>query len=126
MASYVYPAVFHFNDDDGSYTVRFPDLECTTEGKNLDNALYMAQDLLTGWLEYCTEKGTELPAASRPQDVRTEPGEFVNLIRAELKDGRAVKRTVSLPQGLDDQASAAGLSLSRILQDALKDRLNAG
>ena len=26
MAEYVYPAVFHLNADDGSYTITFPDL----------------------------------------------------------------------------------------------------
>ena len=123
---YVYPAIFHYNDDDGSYTVNFPDLECITEGKSLGNAIYMAQDALTQWVEYIIAKGRTLPPASALQSIQTQDNEFVNLVLATVKSYKAVKRTVSLPQWLDDQASAAGLSLSRILQDALKDRLNVG
>lgn len=125
MTEYIYPAVFHLNGDDDSYTVTFPDLpSCITEGKDLSNALYMAQDLLTQWAAYCEEKGEALPPASRIEDTACEPGEFVNLVRAVVRDDRAVRRTVSLPKWLDDQVSSAGLSLSRVLQDALKERLH--
>lgn len=125
MTEYIYPAVFHLNRDDGSYTITFPDLpSCITEGKSLANALYMAQDLLTQWAAYCESKGETLPNASRIDDVSCEPGEFVNLVRAVVRDERAVRRTVSIPKWMDDQVSKAGLSLSRVLQDALKERLN--
>ena len=51
MAEYVYPAVFHLKADDGSYTITFPDLPgCITEGKSLENALYMAGVALTQWI----------------------------------------------------------------------------
>lgn len=125
MNEYIYPAIFHLNEDDGSYTITFPDLpSCITEGKNLSNALYMAQDLLTQWAAYTESRGETLPPASSLENVSCEPDEFVNLIRAVVRDDRAVRRTVSLPKWLDDQVSAAGLSLSRVLQDALKERLN--
>lgn len=124
MTEYVYPALFHPNSD-GSFTILFPDLPgCISEGKSLANAMYMAQDALTQWIEYLTDKKEPIPPPSDSRAIQTEGDQFVNLIRAELKEGRAVKRTVSLPQWLDEQASTAGLSLSRILQDALKERLN--
>jgi len=108
----------------GSYTVTFPDLPgCITEGKSLENALYMAVDALTQWLEYSVETGDFIPAASGLRAVQTEGDEFVNLIRAAVRDDRAVRRTVSIPKWLDEQVSAAGISLSKVLQDALKDRL---
>ena len=125
MNEYIYPAIFHLNEDDGSYTITFPDLpSCITEGKNLSNALYMAQDLLTQWAAYTESRGETMPPAGSLENVSCEPGEFVNLIRAVVRDDRAVRRTVSLPKWLDDQVSAAGRSLSRVLQDALKERLN--
>lgn len=124
MENHVYPAVFHPNPDDGSYTVLFPDLPgCITEGKNLENALYMAQSALSLWLEYAVEHQEPLPAATPRQALCVEPGEFVNLVWAGVKDGRAVKRTVSLPQWMDQRASELGLSLSRVLQDALRNRI---
>lgn len=124
MTEYVYPAVFHSNND-GSFTITYPDLPgCISEGKSLGNAMFMAQSALTQWIEYLTDQKEDIPAASQLQDIPTAQDEFVNLIRADVKDGRAVKRTVSIPKWMDDKVSEAGLSLSRVLQDALKDRLN--
>jgi predicted RNase H-like HicB family nuclease len=120
---YVYPAIFHQNKD-GSYTIMYPDLPgCISEGKTLGNALYMAQSALTQWIDYLIDKKQELHKASFPQDITVEKGEFVNLICTELKDGRAVKRTVSIPKWMDDKVAQSGLSLSRVLQEALNERL---
>lgn len=119
---YVYPAVFHANDD-GSYTITYPDLPgCISEGKNLANAMYMAQSALTQWAEYHADKKLDLPIASQAKSIETGDREFVNLIRADVKDGRAVKRTVSIPRWMNDRVAASGLSLSRVLQDALEQR----
>jgi len=120
---YVYPAIFHKNVDE-SYTIVYPDLPgCTSEGKTLGNAMYMAQSALTQWIGYLTDKKQEIPKASSVQEVKTSAGEFVSLIRADVKDGRAVKRTVSIPKWMDEKAIQSGLSLSRVLQEALSERL---
>lgn len=123
MAEFVYPAVFHLNED-GSYTITYPDLSgCISEGKSLANAMYMAQSALTQWIEYLTDKKQQVPHASALNDIIIADGEFVNLIRADVKDNRAVRRTVSIPKWMDDKVTETGLSLSRVLQDALKERL---
>ena len=126
MAEYVYPAVFHPNDD-GSFTITYPDLPgCISEGKSLGNAMYMAQSALTQWIEYLTDKKQSIPLASNLESIKTTQDEFVNLIRVEIKENRAVKRTVSIPKWMDDKVIETGLSLSRVLQDALKEKLNVG
>lgn len=126
MAEYVYPAVFHPNDD-GSFTITYPDLPgCISEGKSLGNAMYMAQTALTQWVEYLADKKQIIPPASDPKGITTDLNDFVNLIRADVKDCRAVRRTVSIPKWMDDKVIETGLSLSRVLQDALRERLNAG
>ena len=120
---YVYPAIFRSNSD-GSYTVTYSDLPgCISEGKSLGNAMYMAQSALTQWIEYLIDKKMEIPNASPARDFKLNDNEFVNFIRAEIKDGRAVKRTVSIPKWMDEKAIESGLSLSRILQDALNEKL---
>lgn len=124
MAEYVYPAVFHPNGD-GSFTITYPDLPgCISEGKSLGNAMYMAQSALSQWMEYLTDKKQEIPQASSLKDIEADKEEFASLVRVDVRDGRAVKRTVSIPKWMDDMVSEAGLSLSRVLQDALKERLN--
>lgn len=126
MTEHVYPAIFAANDD-GSYTVTFPDLPgCISEGKSLGNAIYMAQSALTQWIEYLIDNGQEIPQASDPKTITTEDGEFANLVYADARDSRAVRRNVSIPKWLDDRAIESGLSLSKVLQEALRDRLNAG
>lgn len=124
MAEYVYPAVFHPNED-GSFTITYPDLPgCISEGKSLGNAMYMAQSALSQWMEYLTDKKQEIPQASSLKDIEADKEEFTSLVRVDVRDGRAVKRTVSIPKWMDDMVSEAGLSLSRTLQDALKEKLN--
>lgn len=126
MAEYVYPALFHFNEDDGSYTITYPDLPgCISEGKTLENALYMAQDALGVWLRFLLDDGQTVPAASDLAKVVPDSGEFVNLVRASVQDNRAVRRTVSIPKWMDDKVSESGISLSKVLQDALRVRLSA-
>lgn len=126
MAEYVYPAIFHSNDD-GSFTITYPDLPgCISEGKSLGNAMRMAQSALTQWIEYLTDKKSAVPTASNLKDIRIEAEEFVNLICVEIRDNRAVRRTVSIPKWMDDEVTESGLSLSRVLQEALRDKLNAG
>ena len=119
----VFPAVFERNSDN-SYTISFPDLPgCISEGKSLDDALYMAQAALTQWAEYLREEGIALPVASESKAIPAPDAGFVQYVSAELKDARAVRRTVSLPKWLDESAARAGLSLSKVLQDALTARL---
>lgn len=123
MSSYVFAATFHPNDD-GSFTILFPDIPgCISEGKSLENALFMAQDALKTWIEYSLEHKKALPPATPLDGIKLEDGDFVNLIRTEVRDEGAVRRTVSIPRWMDEAASSASLSLSRVLQDALKEKL---
>ena len=68
----------------------------------------------------------EIPAPSNLQSIELDDNEFVNFIQADIKDNRAVKRTISLPRWMDEQAAEEGLSLSKILQEALAKRFVAG
>ncbi len=73
----------------------------------------MAQSALIQWIEYLTDKSQEIPQATKLQDIHIDSGEFANLVRIDLIDGNAVKRTVSIPKWMDDKASEAVLSLSK-------------
>jgi len=117
---YIYPAIFE-NNDNGSYTVSFPDLPgCITEGKNLSNALYMAEDAMSLWLEVLISDDNVAPEPSDVQEIAAPDNSFVNLVRVNIQKSKAVKRTVSIPERMDIDARKAGLSLSKVLQDALK------
>lgn len=128
MSKYVYPAVFHRNDDDGSYTVTFKDLPgCITEGHDLADAMYMAQDALEMWLWYTEDHKEAIPAPTMGLKV-TAP-DFVNFIYADTSeyrkknDSRAVKKTLSIPAWLNAAALEKNINFSQVLQDALKERI---
>ncbi len=123
MVEYVYPAVFEQNLDN-SYTITFPDLPgCISEGKSLGNAIDMARKALTQWIEYLIDEKETIPTPSDTKIItELNNNQFVNLIHAEIRDNRAVRRTVSIPGWLDSKAADAGISLSKVLQDALKEK----
>lgn len=128
MAQYVYPAVFHPLDD-GGFFISFPDLPgCMTEGNDIAEALFMAQDALEMWLAGAEDHKDPIPAPSAPPEVQSP--EFVNLIMADTTawrkkyDSKAVKKTLSIPNWLNTKAEEAGVNFSQILQDALKERLH--
>lgn len=120
---YVYPAIFEQNDD-SSITITFPDLPgCISEGKSLANAIDMAQKALTQWIEYLLDEKEVTPSPSDIKTIKTSKKQFTTLVHADIRDNRAVRRTVSIPKWLDAQATEAGVSLSRILQEALREKL---
>ena len=87
---YVYAALFTACEE-GGYAVRFPDLPGTnTQGDNLHEALYMAEEALKEWLEYLSDKGQPIPEASSLDDIKPGDGQFVSLICVEVSAEAAV------------------------------------
>ncbi len=124
---YAYPAVF-VPLDDGGYYVKIPDLPgCQTEGEDLADAIFMAEDAASMWLWDAENRKEQIPVPS--QALQVQPPEFVNYVYADTdeyrrkNDSRAVKKTLSIPNWLNVQAEQAGVNFSQVLQDALKERL---
>lgn len=78
---YFYPAVFTY-EDGKEIAVTFPDLGVATSGKNEDEALLSARELLGCVLSGLEEDGEKLPAPSRMADVELRPNERVVLVEA--------------------------------------------
>lgn len=101
----VYPALFTpFEDGSGGYTVEFPDLPgCVTEGEDMAEALFMAEDAASGWVLTELEDGSPVPHASLIQDVEAEQGQFVSLVALDMDaytakyGSNAVKKTLTIP-----------------------------
>lgn len=125
---YVYPAIFT-PIENGEFDVKIPDLPgCRTCGKDLADAIFMAEDATAMWLWDAESKSESIPAATALPIVAAP--QFVNYIVADTDeyrkkhDNRAVKKTLSIPSWLNSQAEQAGINFSQVLQDALKKRLN--
>lgn len=123
---YVYPAIFE--PENGKYYVSVPDLSgCNTTGDNLQDAIEMARDAIEMWLCIAEDRKEEIPEPTK--DLKTSKG-FVSLIDVDTtvyrkaNDNRAVKKTLSIPSWLNNEAEKQGINFSQILQEALKVKLN--
>lgn len=129
MAKYIYPAIFT-KEDNGGYSVVFPDLEsCYTCGDTLEQAMDMAEDCLALVLYGYETDQKEIPAASSIDSISTSSDEFVSLIKCDTLSYRkqysskAVKKTLTIPEWMNDEGMRAGINFSQLLQDALMQKI---
>ena len=129
MAKYAYPAVFT-PEDDGGYSINFPDLDgCYTCGDDMADGLTMAEDVLALVLYGYEKDGREIPTPSPISDIQLSEGEFVNYVACDtleyrkMYNNKAVKKTLTIPEWLNEAAIAMDLNFSQILQDALLSKM---
>lgn len=123
----VYPAIFTpYEDGSGGYTVEFPDLPgCVTEGDDLAEAMFMAEDAASGWVLTELEDGQKVPRATDIRNVATSEESMVNLIALDMDayaakyGSNAVKKTLTIPAWLNTFVEENGISCSKVLQEAL-------
>lgn len=126
---YVFPAIF--TEDDNSFAIRFPDVDgCFTCGSTLAEGIEMAEDALALMLYEYEKEGTAIPAPSRMKDIETEDNEFVTYITCDtlkyrkMHNNRAIKKTLTIPEWLNEEATAREINFSQVLQEALRMKLN--
>ena len=125
---YIFPAVFNYADD--GISVEFPDLPgCYTCGKDDEEALCMATAALELHLYGMERDGDAIPAATPISRLAVAEGQAVTLVRVNMRLARleirnkSVKKTLTIPQWLDEAASAHHINFSQVLQEALKHTL---
>ena len=125
---YVYPAVFA--KEEIGYSINFPDLEgCFTCGDTLEDGIMMAEDVLAFTLYAYERDSKEIPVASNHTQLEIQANEFINYIACDTIEYRrkhntkAVKKTLSIPEWLNEAATKAGINCSAVLQEALKKEL---
>jgi len=131
MKTFFYPAYFR-RTDSGTYSVDFPDLPgCVSAGATLEEALSMAREALSLHLYGMIEDGDAIPEPSDPTAVVAEPGAFVapvegrpDMMRDAIRN-RSVKKTLTIPYWLNEEAERNHINFSQVLQDALKERIGA-
>lgn len=130
MAKYVYPAIFT-QETRGGFSVTFPDLEgCYTQGDTIEEALKMAEDVLSLTIYGLEEDGKEIVPASNIKDLKLADNEFSSLVGCDTMeyrrffDNKAVKKTLTIPSWLNTMSEKAGVNFSSVLQKALIQELN--
>lgn len=136
----IYPAIFY--KEKNGYSVIFPDFNyLSTCGENLNDAMEMAIDCLAGYLYTAKLDDDKLPTPSKiddihPIDIANTIGfdgkdSFINLISVDLEDyakthfNKSVKKTLTIPEWLNREATKKNINFSKVLQEALIAKLRS-
>lgn len=129
MTKLFYPAIFHIAEEDG-YWITFPDFPgCVTQGDDMSEAYEMAMDALGLELSELIENKMELPSPSEPQTIAAEDGvlvvvEFDYQAYQKRTSSKSIKKTLTIPEWLNEAAEKENINFSQLLQKALKEQLN--
>ena len=123
-----YPAIFH-RAEEGGFWVTFPDIpECMTQGDDMKQAYEMAVEALGLSISTMEDSGEMLPQASEPDCIDLKEGVLV-IVEFDLAEyrrkhrSRAVKKTLSIPEWLNEAAVRENINFSQLLQEALMAKL---
>lgn len=114
----------------GNYLIEVPDLDCLTEGKNLNDAIKMARDAIGIKGITLEDMGEKIPKASDKIDIKkgtfyNEGESIISYVDVDFDDYRRsidnkmVRRNVTLPNWMDRLAEKERLNVSKLLQDAI-------
>ena len=129
MEKLFYPALFH-KSEEGGFWMSFPDFpECFTEGDDMKQAYEMTVEALGLALVNRKEEKEEIPDPSDLDKIQNEDGtivivEFDMLEYQRKHNSKAVKKTLSIPEWLNEEAVSMGVNFSQVLQEALMSKLN--
>lgn len=120
----VFPIVITPTDDPKiKYTVNVPDLDRDTQGRTIAEAIDMGKDLIgtMSLVEDLPESNAKIP--------KTKNNEIATLVTVNISeykrknDNRVVKKTLTIPNYLNEEGKEAGLNFSAILADGIKAKL---
>jgi predicted RNase H-like HicB family nuclease len=121
----------------GMYLVYVPDMEIYTEGTSIVDAIEMARDAIGLKGITLEDMKQDIPEASAIDEViekaQTDIFDYsagtstlVDVDFTEYRrktDNKMVRRNVTLPNWMNHEAEKLGLNVSRVLQDALADKI---
>lgn len=123
-----YPIVITRDKD--FYVVYIPDFGMNTQGQSIPEAIEMARDEIGMMGCYREDEKQAIPAPSNIKDIKAGSNDIVTLVDVDFEeyrkkhDSRAVRKNVTLPSWLNEEANAAGINVSAVLQRALKAELH--
>ena len=133
----VYPTFIA--EHEGSFLVYVPDLAIYTEGRDMADAICMARDAIGLKGIALEDENIELPEpstysrcvalAKENNDIFDYSQGIPTMVDVDFteyrrkNDKKSVRRNVTLPNWLDFEAEKEGINFSKVLQEALKQRL---
>ena len=99
-------------------------------GENMQNAYEMAWDALGLAVVSRIENRESLPPATEPYAITAVSDTFCIIVPFDLiayqkkHNSKAIKKTLSIPEWLNEAATDMNVNFSQVLQDALIQKLN--
>lgn len=129
MNKLFYPSLFH-KAEEGGFWITFPDLpECLTQGENMEQAYEMAVDALGLCLSYKEDNNETIPTPSNLDSIEIEKDSFLVIVEFDMlaykkrNNSKSVKKTLTIPGWLDEEALKKGINFSQVLQEALINKI---
>ena len=134
MSRRAYPTIFTPVED--MILVEVPDMEIITQGETYPEAIGMARDAIGLMGITMEDSGENIPEPSDISQIEANKGAFaeegkgyisfvdIDFLEYRRKvDNKMVRRNVTLPNWLNQEAERAHLNVSKVLQEALKAKL---
>ncbi len=123
-----YPIII--TKDKDFYVVSIPDFEIGTQGETLAEAMEMARDAIGMSGCYLQDEKKDIPLPSDIETVLKNKSDIVTLVDVDFDEYRrkhemrTVRKNVSIPSWLNEEAESANINFSAVLQKALKAELH--
>ncbi len=130
----VYPVIF--TPSENVILIEVPDLEILTEGESIVNAIDMARDAIGLKIISLEYDKTEIPNPTNLFDINIENSTFaeegksyVSMVDVDITeyrkkvDNKSVRRNITLPNWLNVEAEKAHINVSKVVQEALMEKL---
>ncbi|RDY20423.1 hypothetical protein [Criibacterium bergeronii] len=111
---------------DGVYYVNFFDFDdCFTDADTMQEAFDMADDVLKGVITSYLGNNKTLPKPN--YNIEFDSKKFIYIANCSISDefikNKSVKKTLSIPKWLNDEALDKGINFSKVLQEALMEKI---
>lgn len=123
-----YPVVISKTDD--GYFVTIPDFEINTQGEDVADAMVMARDAIELMGITFEDDGKPLPKPGTVKAEKEFDDDIITLVDVDFTayrkklDDRAVRKNCTIPYWLNVEAEKSNVNFSRVLQDALMEKLH--
>ena len=123
-----YPVII--TKDKDFFVASIPDFETGTQGESLAEAIEMARDAIGMCGCYMQDEKKDIPIPTDIGNVTKEASDILTLVDVDFDEDRkkhemrTVRKNVTIPSWLNEEAESANINFSALLQKAIKAELH--
>ena len=123
-----YPVII--TKDKDFFVASIPDFETGTQGESLAEAIEMARDAIGMCGCYMQDEKKDIPIPTDIGNVTKEASDILTLVDVDFDEYRkkhemrTVRKNVTIPSWLNEEAESANINFSALLRKAIKAELH--